>query len=142
MCMEVEVGLYVLFGTIIDVVQNDEWWECFVKSEGKFNNVLNASRFGPHYVLAPRYNIKVEVFDGFESCCIALKDKDVEKLMKKSFKDLFHSIENKLRLVVDLKRFCPTDDFHLFCHHFMSPSIQNIEGVVGVDCALGSSSMV
>ncbi|KAJ1414962.1 Nucleic acid-binding, OB-fold [Sesbania bispinosa] len=89
-----ELGLFVVWGRIISLMEEENWWF----TESKHHTC--ASQGNPlqpcdgYFSVIPRYHLKVEVFDNEDECKFLLGDEDVHKLLDVSCKDLLPSIED------------------------------------------------
>ncbi|KAJ1407228.1 Nucleic acid-binding, OB-fold [Sesbania bispinosa] len=90
---EGEHAFYVVWATIMAMVDDECWWVSACKHfpckpEGPSFNHCDGC-----YCIIPRFNIKIEVFDGDDSALFILGDDEVQGLVGRSCEDILSSLE-------------------------------------------------
>ncbi|KAJ1421433.1 hypothetical protein SESBI_13651 [Sesbania bispinosa] len=71
-----ELGLYVVWGRIISLMEEEDWWFTHTKHHRCAAEGSPLQPCDGYYSLIPRYHLKVEVFDNEDQCKFLLGDED------------------------------------------------------------------
>ncbi|KAJ1388937.1 Nucleic acid-binding, OB-fold [Sesbania bispinosa] len=84
LCVNANVGCYVILATITAIDGNDDWRHLYTNAKPKANERSKFPVSHLHDCLIPRYNVKANVFDGVESRGFYLDDHHVIDYLTKS----------------------------------------------------------
>ncbi|KAJ1442190.1 Nucleic acid-binding, OB-fold [Sesbania bispinosa] len=136
LCLNSDVGCYVILDTITAMVGNEDWLHLYSSAIPKANekSEFGVSPFDGY--LIPRYNVKADVFDGVESKGFYLDDHHVINYLTK------FSSQTNITMLNALKKICPVEDSSLKSDKAVGTSSVCSDGAAtAADVETSSSSM-